>query len=297
MLRHILRRVLDTPRSKTSSRKVRTSRLAGRRSTYHPAIDPLEDRCLLSVSAPGVETALVASPAANTAEVVGKYLFYNNSWFDGNDPAINAADDGAIATDKAPLVVGQKASFANYSSYAAGINGVMVDLAGLTETPTLSDFDFHVGNSNNPNNWAAATDPIGFSVRPGAGVDGSTRVTFTWADGTIRNDWLQVTVRPNQHTGLAAPDVFFFGNAVGEVGDRPNLAFVNASDQLAVRANSHGLLENVPVTSRYDFNRDSLVDNTDELIAQCVRRPHGHAELDHPGGSRLQQRGGALRLL
>ena len=41
---------------------------------------------------------------------------------------------------------------------------------------------------------------------------------LVWADGSILKEWLQVTLKANEHTGLAVPDVFYFGNAVGESG-------------------------------------------------------------------------------
>ncbi|MCK4275430.1 MAG: hypothetical protein KAX78_02885, partial [Phycisphaerae bacterium] len=56
-----------------------------------------------------------------SAEVLGRYVFYNNSALDGLDPAANAADDGAIATDKTALLGGSTAAFANYTSYSRGI--------------------------------------------------------------------------------------------------------------------------------------------------------------------------------
>jgi hypothetical protein len=34
-----------------------------------------------------------------SAEVVGRHIFYNNSYWDGNDPAANTDDDNAIAPD------------------------------------------------------------------------------------------------------------------------------------------------------------------------------------------------------
>ena len=43
-------------------------------------------------------------------------------------PADGAADDLAIAVDKAASRPGQMATFANYTSYSRGINGLMVDL-------------------------------------------------------------------------------------------------------------------------------------------------------------------------
>ena len=55
--------------------------------------------------------------AAEGVNVLARRLFYNNSLADGNDPAANEADDQAVATDKRPLLPGETASFANYSSY------------------------------------------------------------------------------------------------------------------------------------------------------------------------------------
>ena len=57
------------------------------------------------------------------------------------------------------------------------------------------------------------------TVRAGAGLDGADRVTLIWADGVIRNCWLQVTVLATDATGLAENEVFYVGNAVGESGN------------------------------------------------------------------------------
>src|SRR5688572_23417290 len=86
--------------------------------------------------------------------VAGRFVFYNNSAFDGNNPAANAADDAAVATNKSALLPGGTAAFVNYTSYDKGINAVSVDLTGLTETPTPQDFQFRVGNDSNPAGWA-----------------------------------------------------------------------------------------------------------------------------------------------
>ncbi len=58
-------------------------RAAGRWASPH--LERLEERRLLTA-------------------VVGQQIFYNDSKFDGNDGAINAADDGAIAVDKTPFL-------------------------------------------------------------------------------------------------------------------------------------------------------------------------------------------------
>ncbi len=76
----------------------------------------------------------------------GRYVFYNNSAFDGNDPAAGAADDAAIATDKSAMLPGETATFANYTGYSRGINGIMVDIVDLPGVPTADDFTFKVGS-------------------------------------------------------------------------------------------------------------------------------------------------------
>lgn len=78
----------------------------------------------------------------SAAQVVGRDVFYNNSYFDGRNPAADTSDDNAIATDKQALLPGQTASFTNYTSYSKGINGVMVDIAGLGSPLNLTAADF-----------------------------------------------------------------------------------------------------------------------------------------------------------
>ncbi|HEY2893018.1 MAG TPA: sialidase family protein, partial [Pirellulales bacterium] len=229
-------------------------------------IDPLEERRLLTASM--TSDIQAATPFIAEAAVVGRSIFYDNSTFDGNNPQANAADDGAIAPDKQALLPGAKASFANYTSYSGGINGIMVDIANLAGPLTAADFEFHVGNTNDPRSWAAAPAPASISVRPGAGADGSARVTITWADDAIANRWLQVTVRATAATGLARPDVFYFGNAIGESGDRTNSAAVDMQDELNARNNPRGWSNPAPIDSAYDYNRDGLVSPADELIAR-----------------------------
>jgi len=203
-----------------------------------------------------------------TSSVVGRYVFYNNSAFDGADPAANAADDAAIATDKQALLPGQTASFANYTSYWRGINGVMVDIQNLPGTPTVLDLLYNVGNDNNPDGWACASTPISVTVRPGAGVGGSDRVTILWNDGAIVNTWLRVTIKATANTGLAEPDVFYFGNAIGETGNSPSDAKVTPTDAIGCRNNPHTSQNPAGITDAYDFDRDTHVGPTDEIICR-----------------------------
>ncbi len=166
--------------------------------------------------------------------MVGRFVFYAGTAF-GED----------VASDKRALLPGQPASFENYTSYDKGINGIMVDIAGLANPDdlnidNLSDyFEFHVGNDSETNDWTITSAPTNVTVRPGEGVGDSDRVTLIWDDGVIVNQWLMVIVLPTLNTGLAAPDVFCFGSAPGESGNVAIDAKVNAIDMLMARNNPH----------------------------------------------------------
>ncbi len=201
------------------------------------------------------------------AEVVGRYVFYNNSTFDGNDPAAGAEDHGAIAPDKQALLPGKTAAMENYTSYDKGINGIMVDIAGSSDPGNLSaaDFSFKVGNDSG---WEDGPEPLPITVREGGGVNGSDRVTIRWEDNAIKNQWLQVTVGVTRNTGLAQPDIFYFGNAPGEAGNQPINTIVNATDEIVARNFQHSAVDPALIDDKYDYNRDGLVDGTDQIIAR-----------------------------
>jgi hypothetical protein len=123
-----------------------------------------------------------------------------------------------------------------------------------------------VGNDNTPASWASAPAPTSITVRAGAGLGGSNRITIIWADGAIKNQWLQVTAKTS--LGLAAADVFYFGNAVGETGNSASNAQVNSTDEIGARSNPKTFLNPALVNDPYDFNRDGFVNATDQIIAR-----------------------------
>jgi hypothetical protein len=209
------------------------------------------------------------SQAELRSSVLAEHIFYNNSAWDGNDPNANANDDNAIAPDKSPLRKGGIATFSNYTSYSKGINGVMIDILGLPGTPTASDFTFKIGNDNNPTNWTVAPAPSSITVRPGAGVGGSQRVTLIWPDNAIKKAWLEVTVLPTINTGLSVQEVFYLGNAVGDCGNSTTDARVDVSDEDGARNHPRNLINNpAPIDDFYDYNRDRKVDIDDEGLAR-----------------------------
>ena len=197
--------------------------------------------------------------AAAPASVVGRHVFYNHAVY---DTGTEAGDDASIAPDKVALRPGQQASAANVTGYVHGINGVMIDVADLPPDVTTlgaGDITFRVGNDANPAAWSAAPPPAAVTVRRSAGVNGSARVVIKWADGTIRNRWLRVTLNATAATGLAAADVFQFGNLVGDAdGSRT----VNLGDFGALRQD-FGRTGLSIADGRSDFNRDGKVDLAD----------------------------------
>ncbi|MFO7907209.1 MAG: Ig-like domain-containing protein, partial [Pirellulaceae bacterium] len=219
-------------------------------------------------------------PFGETA-VVDRHIFYNDSAFDGHDAAANDADDNAIDPSKTALLPGETATFANYTSYSAGINGVMLDIAALAGMPTADDFVFKVGNSRDSSSWGTGPNPTNITVRPGEGVAGSFRVTLTWPDHAIEKEWLQVTVLSDANggsLGLADDDVFYVGNAIGETGNSTFDALVDQHDVAAIEAHTTAVTTldcpcgadadiGIPYMSPYDIDRDGRVDEADATLA------------------------------
>jgi hypothetical protein len=183
-------------------------------------------------------------------------------WDDFEPGASGYDDSNAIATDKQALLPGQTASFVNVTGYSKGMNGVIVDLAGRPADDALAanDFAFRMGAAADPSGWAAAPAPSDVGLFRHRGAGGSDRVFITFADGAVRNAWLQVTILPTPRTGLAAPEVFYFGNVAGETGGGVGGLRVNALDLGAVK---RALDTDSAITGRFDLNRDGRVDAQD----------------------------------
>jgi uncharacterized delta-60 repeat protein len=195
--------------------------------------------------------------------VVGRRLFYNRSARDGGNAAANPADDNAIAADKSALLPGGATSFSNISAYSRGINGVMIDVLGLPPDLNVLTSDITVEVPRGAG-WRAASTPA-ISVRRGAGAGGSDRITLTWPDNAVRNTWLRVTLNATERTGMAAPDVFYFGHLAGETGaGRPMR--VDATDLAAVRRNF--LTKDPAALARFDFNVDGAVNAADVVVVR-----------------------------
>jgi probable HAF family extracellular repeat protein len=219
--------------------------------------------------APNGSTRAVLLRPAPPVRVTGEHVFYNNSAFDGHDPAANPADDAAIALDKEPLrVPGRPAYDGNVTSYTKGINGIMVDLSDPGTTIRAVDFAFKVGTTDNPADWPDA--PAANRAPSRRLEDGTDRFTLTWPDGAVRNTWLQVTVRITDCSGEQTREVFYYGNLVGNVA-RGNFSpdggplVVNALDLYETRRSlyRYGAAGTATVTHPADHNRDGRVNALD----------------------------------
>jgi hypothetical protein len=120
-----------------------------------------------------------------------------------------------------------------------------------------------------PGKWRPLSVAPSVSVRRGAGASGTDRVTLVLPDGVVLNTWLRVTVKAGSRTGLMSSDVFYFGNLVGDVGGAGAPA-VNATDLALTRANFGRT--SAAALSRYDFNRDGLINAADVQLVRVNQR-------------------------
>jgi len=194
--------------------------------------------------------------------VVGQHIFYNNSSFDGNNTLANTDDDNAIDNSKEALLLpGGTVDPVNYSSYARGINGIMVDIADMDAeyTPSVNDFGIRVYDAG-AGQWIDGPDGLSVSVRE---VGGVSRITLTWPDFEIVDRWLKVTVKADvggEGMGLVADDVFYFASAVADIDG------TGAVDINDYRAFKNGLGGIGGVDMPGDLNRDGRVDLRDFSI-------------------------------
>lgn len=200
------------------------------------------------------------------ASVANRRVFYNRStstvFGNGSGNPTNSID-----STKTALLPGQTTSFANYTNYSRGLNGIVIDIVDLAGTPTAADFSFAVWNGISSAGFVVTNVTPTISMIPSGGTGGSSRVKIEFADNAIRNTWLRVTVLATANTGLVTNDVFYFANAIGDfnVGNSgtPVIVRSDASDITAIRKNLTLGTNTVGVTNIYDINKDGRVNAID----------------------------------
>jgi hypothetical protein len=235
-------------------------------------------------STPAATQEFILSDQPPCSGVRGRFVYYNNSYFDGKTPGITAGDFNAIATDKAPLLPGGgQTKFVNYISYEKGINGLIIDACHFNRLPVvdvdiyfaLSPVDPNTGNAlqapGDPTYWYDyVPPPTDMQLFPGQGVNGSDRLVMVWPDNTVPNSrWLLVGLLAGDPTfGIPADDYFVFGLAIGE-GSKDFL--VNPTDEILARQNIRTPGNPAPVDFLYDYNRDHLCDPKDQILSRGKR--------------------------
>lgn len=224
----------------------------------------------------------IYSLASTNSTVVGRYLYDNNSAMDGSNPAANYSDDLAILSDKSALLPGGVVATSNYTTYSQGLDGILIDVSTLPGTGNLStaDFDFSIStfnpttdNESSPSAWSPAPAPSGMSVRVGDGIGGSDRVDFAWTQGAINGQWLRVTVLATTNTGLASPDVFYFGTApktVPQIVTLPSASSITYGQSLLASTLSGGI---ATTPGTFSFSDVSPVPNAGSYLATVTFVP------------------------
>jgi hypothetical protein len=237
------------------------------------------------------ELILTFIPAA---QVVSRQIFYNRSTSNvfGNG---TGNPTNAIAVDKTVLLPGQTTSPDNYTNYARGLNGFLIDLTNATGSVGPSDFLFATWNGIAAGGFIPLSAVPVVTNLPTAGLNGSHRVKVEFDDGVIRNTWLRVMLKVNPNLGLKSDDVFYFGNAVGDmnVGNiigSPTIIRTNAIDTAIVRQNQSPDIDSVGIDNIYDVNRDGRVNSIDTALLRQNQSPDGAiAFFTAPGGLALSR--------
>jgi len=236
----------------------------------------------------------LASTASTAAQVLNRQIFYNraSSPTFGNGSGNPTA---SIDSSKSALLPGQAASFSNYTNYRLGLNGIIVDVAGLGASVTIADFQFATWNGFASAGFVQSSAVPVLTVIPGGGSAGSTRLKIEFADNAIRNTWLRVTLLGNANTGLSANDTFYFGNAIGEmnIGNvaNPALLRVDESDVQRVRQNQSN---SVSVTNIFDLNKDGRVNSIDFSLVRQNRTSSALRLFTAPLNLRLAPTSGSI---
>jgi hypothetical protein len=236
-----------------------------------PGGDPLLGSLLINFTFQVHHVPLGFTPQL-TSQVSAVHLFYNSSAYEGS------SDDTAIAPDKTPYLPGSGLStFNNVSSYSRGINGIIIDLSGGGNHEAISldtvaeDFSFKVGNNNLPSAWTAAPTPNSVSVRANFDGSGTDRVYITWADGAIKNQWIEIQVLPSARTGLpdgaTDQDFYYFGSKIGDIGNPTAKQFTTTASRDAAAIVAGGLGPATGISDPRDIDKSATIDQADRAAA------------------------------
>ncbi|MEQ1830595.1 MAG: proprotein convertase P-domain-containing protein, partial [Pirellula sp.] len=155
-------------------------------------------------------------------------------------------------------------------NYSLGINGVVLDIAGLPSANlSVSDFIFRAsptgtGGVVTPSSWLAAPTPLSIDVISGSLIS-PARVLIQWENNAIQNRWLQIIVKANGNTGLVDREVYYLGHALAEADFSTPYRVTAADLSLIQSAISNNI---VAISNLRDFNKDRRVSSADLSLVQ-----------------------------
>ncbi len=216
-------------------------------------------------------TAFVTFTYSATTTITNTKAYYKGSFYSSGGANVAAALD----TSKSLLQAGTSpvaASFANVTNYSRGINGVVMDVLGLSATTlTASDFTFKMSpqgayneSANPPSSWSNAPTPTSITVTSGTPTAGTSRVRIEWPDNQIQDRWLQIRVLPNANTGLQSAATYYLGNLRGEIDGTQIgglLLLQNADLTAALPVGGVGSVSNIR-----DVDKNGFILNSDFVI-------------------------------
>jgi hypothetical protein len=212
-------------------------------------------------------SSTVTFSIAALVTVTNRKIFYNGSGFESTGGVDGALDSGKQLLKASTSA--QTTTFANVINYSRGINGVVLDVAGLAASSlTVDDFTFRMSpqgasGTQNPSSWVSAPAPTAIDVTATAGQP--SRVRLEWADGVITNRWLQIIVKANANTGLIERDVYYLGHALGEVNGVAPYRLTSA-DLSGVQGSISTAI--VSITDMRDVNKDRRITSADLSFLQ-----------------------------
>jgi hypothetical protein len=201
----------------------------------------------------GTHTTVRLESNVAPAQIVDRFVFH--AGFSGQGSNI---DSGKVLAKEGAGP--QPLDYVNLTNASQGINGVGFDIQDLAGSVTAADFEFQVSPTgafneaaNPPAGWNAAPAPSSVAVTPGA----PSRVLVQWANSSITNRWLRITVKANANTGLTAPEVFYVGHLLGETtGNQGGTYTVAFADISPIRSAVGGT---VNADSIHDIDKNGTV--------------------------------------
>jgi RHS repeat-associated protein len=190
----------------------------------------------------GQYTPFISFTVSSLVNIPNSKVYYLGSSFSQGGNNVNAALDGTKVLAKSGLVP-QTLGYTNLINTTRGINGLVLDIAGLVASNlTVADFVFRMSPTglfneaaNPPQSWQVAPAPTNIVVTPGNATT-PARVRLEWPDNSIANRWLQIQVVADANTGLTSTQVYYVGHLQGEVNGQitGGAFFVTTQDQSAV---------------------------------------------------------------